>query len=181
MAITPISNSYYRCCKVFDFDTVCNIMRELKPNGWGVYGNNIDDASLRTLADFMGKSFNSTGGSIEVESRPVEPQFSGEEFKDYETRYRFTRGDKVTSTIIRTEDPDFVFHDNEGVRRLLSWEEWDQHGPTHVILPLRLLHTEAPEMFDVNILFTTSTKSVVFIKTESRKAPIFVCRVNGLI
>lgn len=166
MAITPIPNAYYRCCKVFDFDTVCDIMRELKPNGWGVYGNTIDDARLRTLADFMGKSFNSTGGSIEVKSHPVNIQFSG---------------DKVTSTRIRTEDPDFVFHDNEGVRRLLSWEEWDQHGPTHVILPLRLLHTEAPEMFDVNVLFTTSTESVMLIKTESRKAPIFVCRVNGLI
>lgn len=181
MAITPIPNAYYRCCKVFDFDTVCNIMRELKPNGWGVYGNIIDDARLRTLADFMGKSFNSTGGSIEVETSVVCDLPSDDRTNDYETKYSLFRGGKTVSTVIRTADPDFVFHDNEGVRRLLSWEEWDQHGPTHVILPLRLLHTEAPEMFDVNILFTASTESVMLIKTESRKAPIFVCRVNGLI
>ena len=181
MAITPIPNAYYRCCKVFDFDTVCNIMRELKPNGWGVYGNIIDDARLRTLADFMGKSFNSTGGSIEVETRPVEAMAHPDKIVDFETKYRFIRGGKVVSSSVRTSDPDFEFHDKEGVKRFLSWEEWDQHGPTHVILPLRLLHTEAPEMFDVNILFTASTESVMLIKTESRKAPIFVCRVNGLI
>lgn len=181
MAITPIPNAYYRCCKVFDFDTVCHIMRELKPNGWGVYGNNIDDARLRTLADFMGKSFNSTGGSIEVESRPVVTEIDKKDFIDYQTKYRFTRGNKIVSTSIRTEDPDFEFHDKEGIHRFLSWEEWDQHGPTHVILPMRLLHSEAPEMFDVNVLFTTSTESVMLVKTVSRKAPIFVCRVNGLI
>lgn len=181
MAITPIPNAYYRCCKVFDFDTVCNIMRELKPNGWGVYGNDIDDARLRTLADFMGKSFNSAGGSVEVESRPVETMTHSDKIVDVETTYRFIRGGKVVSTSVRTSDPNFEFHDKEGVRRFQSWEEWDQHGPTHVILPLRLLHTEAPEMFDVNILFTASTESVMLIKTESRKAPIFVCRVNGLI
>lgn len=181
MAITPIPNAFYRCCKVFDFDTVCNIMRELKPNGWGVYGNNIDDARLRTLADFMGKSFNSTGGSIEIKTRPVTTEIQGNKFTDFETKYCFTRGNKVVSTRVRTEEPDFEFHDKEGVRQFLSWEEWDQHGPTHVILPLRLLHTEAPEMFDVNVLFTTSMESVMLVKTVSRKAPIFVCRVNGLI
>lgn len=181
MAIKPIPNSYYRCCKVFDFDTTCHILRELKPNGWGVYGNNIDNARLRTLADFMGKSFNSTGGSIEVESRPVVTEIDNKDFIDYQTKYRFIRGNKTVSTSIRTEDPDFEFHDKEGVHRFLSWEEWDQHGPTHVVLPMRLLHSEAPEMFDVNVLFTTSTESVMLVKTESRKAPIFVCRVNGLI
>nr|DAN32766.1 MAG TPA: hypothetical protein [Caudoviricetes sp.] len=175
MAIIPTTDSVYRCCKVFDFDTVCHILRELKPNGWGVYGNNIDDFRLRTLADFMGKSFNSTGGSIEVESRTVNHTIEGE------TKYRYIRDGKVVSTVIRTQDPDFEFHDNEGVRRFLSWEEWDQSGPTHVILPLRLLSSDAPEMFDANVLFTTSTESVMLVKTTSKKAPIFVCRVNGLI
>lgn len=159
MAIIPTTDSVYRCCKVFDFDTVCHILRELKPNGWGVYGNNIDDSRLRTLADFMGKSFNSTSGSIEVETRVACDLPSDD----------------------RTADPDFEFHDKEGVRRFLSWEEWAQHGPTHVILPLRLLSSDAPEMFDVNVLFTTSTESVMLVKTTSKKAPIFVCRVNGLI
>ena len=181
MAITPVTNPVYRCCKVFDFDTVCHILRELKPNSWGVYGNNIDDSRLRTLADFMGKTFNSTGGSIEVESRPVNHTISDGEFTDFETKYRYNRDGKVVSTVIRTQDPDFEFHDKEGVRRFLSWEEWDQHGPTHVILPLRLLSSDAPEMFDANVLFTTSTESVMLVKTTSMKAPIFVCRVNGLI
>lgn len=181
MAIIPTTDPIYRCCKVFDFDTVCHILRELKPNGWGVYGNNINDSRLRTLADFMGKSFNSTGGSIEVESRPVNHTISGEEFTDFETKYRFTRDGKVVSTVIRTSDPDFEFHDKEGVRRFLSWEEWDQPGPTHVILPLRLLSSDAPEMFDANVLFTTSTESGMLVETTSKKAPIFVCRVNGLI
>lgn len=181
MAITPIPNAYYRCCKVFDFDTVCNIMRELKPNSWGVYGDVISDAHLHTLADFMGKSFNSTGGSIEVKTRLVTTEIQDNKFTDFETSYRFTCGGKIMSTKVRTSDPDFEFHDKEGVRRFLSWEEWDQHGPTHVILPLRLLRTEAPEMFDVNVLFTASSESVMLVKTESRKAPIFVCRVNGLI
>lgn len=49
------------------------------------------------------------------------------------------------------------------------------------ILPLRLLSSDAPEMFDVNVLFTTSTESVMLVKTTSKKAPIFVCRANGLI
>lgn len=181
MTIIPTTDPVYRCCKVFDFDTVCHILRELKPNGWGVYGNNIDDSRLRTLADFMGKSFNSTGGSIEVESRPVSHTIDDEKFTDYETKYRYTRDGKVVSTVIRTSDPDFEFHDKEGVRRFLSWEEWDQPGPTHVILPLRLLSSDAPEMFDANVLFTTSTESVMLVKTTSKKAPIFVCRVNGLI
>lgn len=181
MAIIPTTDSVYRCCKVFDFDTVCHILRELKPNGWGVYGNNIDDARLRTFADFMGKSFNSTGGSFEVETRPVETMAHPDKIVDFETKYRFIRGGKVVSTAIRTQDPDFEFHDKEGVRRFLSWEEWDQPGPTHVILPLRLLSSDAPEMFDVNVLFTASTESVMLVKTTSKKAPIFVCRVNGLI
>lgn len=181
MSVIPASDSSYRCCKVFDFDTVCHILRELKPNGWGVYGNNIDDSRLRTLADFMGKSFNSTGGSIEVVTRPVDIKLHDEKFVDYETKYRLIRGGKQVSTVIRTKDPDFMFHDKEGVKRFLSWEEWDQHGPTHVILPLRLLSSDAPEMFDVNVLFTTSTESVMLVKTTSKKAPIFVCRVNGLI
>jgi hypothetical protein len=181
MAIIPVTNSVYRCCKVFDFDTVCHILRELKPNGWGVYGNNIDDSRLRTLADFMGKSFNSMGGRLEIETRPVEDLSSDDRIVDYETKYRLYRGGKVVSTVIRTADPDFEFHDNEGVRRFLSWEEWDQPGPTHVILPLRLLSSDAPEMFDVNVLFTTSTESVMLVKTTSKKAPIFACRVNGLI
>ena len=181
MAIIPITDSVYRCCKVFDFDTVCDIIRELKPNGWGVYGNNIEDSRLRTLADFMGKSFNSTGASIEVKSRAVNHTIPGEELTDFETKYRYTRDGKVVSTVIRTADPDFEFHDKVGVHRLLSWEEWDQPGPTHVILPLRLLSSDAPEMFDANVLFTTSTESVLLVKTTSKKAPIFVCRVNGLI
>lgn len=178
MAITPVTNSIYRCCKVFDFDTVCHIIRELKPNGWGVYGNNIDDSRLRALADFMGKSFNSTGGSIEIETRPVMTIPHDDKIVDYETKYRYTRGGKVVSTVICTQDPDFEFHDKEGVRRFLSLEEWDQPGPTHVILPLRLLSSDAPEMFDANVLFTTSTESVMLVKTTSKKAPIFVCRVN---
>ena len=181
MAITPVTNPVYRCCKVFDFDTVCHILRELKPNGWGVYGNNIDDSRLRTLADFMGKSFNSMSGSLEIETRPVENLPSDDRIVDYETEYRLCRGGKVVSTVIRTQDPDFESHDKEGVKRFLSWEEWDQPGPTHVILPLRLLSSDAPEMFDANVLFTTSTESVMLVKTTSKKAPIFVCRVNGLI
>lgn len=181
MAIIPTADPVYRCCKVFDFDTVCHILRELKPNGWGVYGNNIDDSRLRTIADFMGKSFNSTGGSVEVESRPVNRVVEGGTPTAFETKYRYTRDGKVVSTVIRTQDPDFEFHDKEGVRRFLSWEEWDQPGPTHVILPLRLLSSDAPEMFDANVLFTTSTESVMLVKTTSKKAPIFVCRVNGLI
>lgn len=181
MAIIPTTNSVYRCCKVFDFDTVCHILRELKPNSWGVYGNNIDDSRLRTLADFMGKSFNSTGGSIEVETSVVCDLPSDDRTNDYETKYSLFRGGKTVSTVIRTADPDFEFHDKEGVKQFLSWEEWDQSGPTHVILPLRLLSSDAPEMFDVNVLFTTSTESVMLVKTTSKKAPIFVCRVNGLI
>lgn len=171
MAITPVTNPIYRRCKVFDFDTVCHILRELKPNGWGVYGNNIDDSRLRTLADFMGKSFNSTGGGLEIETRPVNDLPSDDRIVDYETVY----------TVIRAQDPDFEFHDKEGVKRFLSWGEWDQPGPTHVILPLRLLSSDAPEMFDANVLFTTSTESVMLVKTTSKKAPIFVCRANGLI
>lgn len=172
----PTTNPVYRCCKVFDFDTVCHILRELKPNDWGVYGNNIDDSRLRTLADFMGKSFNGTGGSIEVETSVVCDLPS-----DDRTKYSLFRGGKTASTVIRAADPDFEFHDKEGVKRFLSWEEWDQSGPTHVILPLRLISSDAPEMFDVNVLFTTSTESVMLVKTTSKKAPIFVCRVNGLI
>lgn len=177
MAINPV----YRCCKVFDFDTVCHILRELKPNSWGVYGNNIDDSRLHVLADFMGKLFNSTGGSLEIETRPVNDLPSDDRIVDYETKYRLRRGGKVVSTVIRTADPDFEFHDKEGVRRFMSWEEWDRPGPTHVIIPLRLLSSDAPEMFDANVLFTTSTESVMLVKTTSKKAPIFVCRVNGLI
>lgn len=181
MAITPVTNPVYRCCKVFDFDTVCHILRELKPNGWGVYGNNIDDSRLRTLSDFMGKSFNSMSGSLEIETRPVENLPSDDRIVDYETKYRLYRDGKTVSTVIRTQDPDFEFRDKEGFKRFLSWEEWDQPGPTHVILPLRLLSSDAPEMFDANVLFTTSTESVMLVKTTSKKAPIFVCRVNGLI
>lgn len=181
MAIIPTTDSVYRCCKVFDFDTVYNILRELKPNGWSVYGNNINDSRLRTLADFMGKSFNSTGGSIEVETSVVCDLPSDDRTNDYETKYSLFRGGKTVSTVIRTADPDFEFHDKEGVRRFLSCEEWDQPGPTHVILPLRLLSSDAPDMFDANVLFTTSAESVMLVKTTSKKAPIFVCRVNGLI
>lgn len=171
-----IGKPIHRYCKVISFDDLCSTLRRLQPNGWAVYGDAIETPILKALADEAGSSFSSTGASLQIETRPIEFAFD----PSYHVDYRLTRGEQVVSKKMITSDPDFVFYNNTGVKEVLSWQEWDVPGPTHVILPQRLVHTDVPEMFDVNVIFTRDGWKLATVKTKALKAPIFVCSVGGL-
>lgn len=147
-----IGKPIHRYCKVFSFENLCDVLETLRPLGWAVYGDAFTNAELSALADYIGSRFSSTGGSLKIETEVVGDPFG---------------------------DPDFEFHDREGIKRVLSWESWDVHGPTHVVLPQYLLSSTAPEMFDVNVLFIKEPKKLEMVRTQSLKAPIFVCYVGG--
>lgn len=149
-----IGKPIHRYCKVFSFENLCDVLETLRPLGWAVYGDTFTNAELSALADYLGSRFSSTGGSLEIET-------------------------EVVGDTIRSVDPDFEFHDREGIKRVLSWESWEVHGPTHVVLPQYLLSSTAPEMFDVNVLFIKEPKKLEMVRTQSLKAPIFVCYVGG--
>lgn len=166
----------HRYCKVVSFDDLCDTLRRLQPNGWAVYGDAIENPILEALANEAGSSFSSTGGSLQIETYPIEFAFD----PTYKIDYRLTRGNQVVSKKITTSDPDFIFRNNRGVKEVLSWQEWDTPGPTHVILPQRLIHTDVPEMFDVNVMFIKDGWKLATVKTKSLTAPIFVCDVGGL-
>nr|DAT53500.1 MAG TPA: hypothetical protein [Caudoviricetes sp.] len=171
-----MSKPIHRYVKVISFDELCDFMRRLQPNGWAVYGDDIERSVLEALANEAGSSFSSTGGSLQIETRPVE--FAVE--PNYQVDFQLTRGNQVISKKIYTVDPDFEFYNNRGIKEVLSWQEWDTAGPTHVILPQRLIHTDVPEMFDVNIMFIQDDWKLATVKTKALTAPIFVCRVGGL-
>lgn len=166
----------HRYAKVISFDELCVLLQKLQPNGWAVYRDSIERPILRALADQAGSSFSSTGGSLEIETRPVEFAFE----PSFHVDYRLTRGKQVVSKKLITSDPDFEFYNNRGVKEVLSWQEWDTPGPTHVILPQRLIHTDVPEMFDANVMFVRYGWKLATVKTKALKAPIFVCSVEGL-
>lgn len=165
----------HRYCKVFSFENLCDVLETLRPLGWAVYGDTFTNAELSALADYLGSRFSSTGGSLEIETKVVGDPL----LREYERRYSFRRGSQIISDTIRSVDPDFEFHNREGIKRVLSWESWDVHGPTHVVLPQYLLSSTAPEMFDVNVLFIKEPKKLEMVRTQSLKAPIFVCYVGG--
>lgn len=166
----------HRYVKVVSFDELCVLLQKVQPNGWAVYGDSIERPILKALADQAGSSFSSTGGSLRIETRPVEFAFE----PTFQVDYRLTRGEQVVSKKLIITDPDFEFYNNQGVKEVLSWQEWDTSGPTHVILPQRLIHTDVPEMFDVNIMFIRDGWKLATIETKALTAPIFVCSVEGL-
>lgn len=166
----------HRYVKAVCFDELCALLQKLQPNGWAVYGDSIEQPILKALADQAGSSFSSTGGSLQIETRPVEFAF----VSTFQVDYRLTRGEQVVSKKLMTTDPDFEFYNNQGVKEVLSWQEWDMPGPTHVILPQRLIHTDVPEMFDVNVMFIRDGWKLATVKTKALTAPIFVCSVEGL-
>lgn len=165
----------HRYVKVVSFDELCVLLQRLQPNGWAVYGDTLEKPILEALANQAGSSFSSTGGSLQIETRPVEFAFE----PTFQFDYRLTRGEQVVSKKLMTTDPDFEFYNNQGVKEVLSWQEWDTPGPTHVILPQRLIHTDVPEVFDVNVLFIKEPKKLEMVRTQSLKAPIFVCYVGS--
>lgn len=122
----------HRCVKVVSFDELCVLLQKVQPNGWAVYGDAIEKPILKALADQAGSSFSSTGGSLQIETRPVvfalEPTF--------QVDYRLTRGKQVASKKLITTDPDFEFYNNQGVKEVLSWQDWgyawshSRHPPT---------------------------------------------------
>ena len=170
----------HRYCKVFTLDTICDILQTLKPLGWAVYGDSFTGVELASLADYVSSRFSSTGGSLQIETEVVGDPFGDPHSREYKMRYSYRKGSQIVSDTLRSVDPDFEFYDREGVKRVLSWTDWDIHGPTHVVLPQRLLSSTVPEMFDVNVLFIREPKKLEMVKTESAKAPIFVCYVEGV-
>lgn len=168
--------SIHRYVKVISFDELCDFLKERQPDGWAVYGDAIEKPILEALADQAGSSFSSKGGSLQIETYPIEFH-SGD---DYGVDYRLIRGKQLVSKKFITSDPDFVFRNNQGIKEVLSWQEWDTPGPTHVILPQRLIHTDVPEMFDANIVFVRDNPKLTTVKTKAHTAPIFVCSVEGL-
>lgn len=148
-----------RTCKVLTRDELVFKLKELQPQGWAVYGDHLAHTTLARISDYVGKAFSNTGTSIRVLTRLM---------------------DSSENTVRRTADPSFIFRNKEGRREILNWQDWDIPGPTHVILPRRLLATDAPEMFDVNVLFTPNPASVVRVPTSATNAPIFVCHIGGL-
>ena len=173
------SKHIHRYCKVFSFENLCDILQTLQPLGWAVYGDSFEEVELAALADFMGSSFSSTGGSLEVETKVIDDPFGPPHETEYQVEYRYYRGNTLVKDTHRSTDPDFTFYDREGVKRVLNHQDWDIHGPTHVVLPQRLLSNTVPEMFDVNILFIKEPKKLEMVKTMATKAPIFVCYVDG--
>lgn len=170
------SEPIHRYVKVVCFDELCVLLQKMQPDGWAVYGDAIEKPILEALANQAGSSFSSTGGSLQIETRPVEFAFE----PSFHVDYRLTRGKQVVSKTLITSDPDFEFYNNQGVKEVLSWQDWDAPGPTHVILPQRLIHTDVPEMFDVNVVFIRDDWKLATVKTKALKAPIFVCSVEGL-
>lgn len=170
----------HRHCKVFTLDTICDVLQTLHPLGWAVYGDSFTEVELASLADYIGSRFSSTGGSLKIETEVVGDPFGDPLLREYERRYSYRRGSQIISDTIRSVDPDFEFHDREGIKRVLSWESWEVHGPTHVVLPQYLLSSTAPEMFDVNVLFIKEPKKLEMVRTQSLKAPIFVCYAEGV-
>lgn len=166
----------HRYVKVVSFDELCVLLHRLQPNGWAVYGDTLEKPILEALANQAGSSFSSTGGSLQIETRPVEFAFE----PTFQVDYRLTRGEQVVSKKLMTTDPDFEFYNNQGVKEVLPWQEWDTPGPTHVILPQRLIHTDVPEMFDVNVMFIRDGWKLATVKTKALTAPIFMCSVEGL-
>lgn len=170
----------HRYCKVFALDTLCDVLQTLQPLGWAVYGDSFTDVELTALADYMGTRFSSTGGSLHIESQVIaDPCFGAPQTEEYQTTYSYRRGSETVSDTIRSFEPDFKYYDRTGVKRVLNHQDWDVHGPTHVVLPQRLLMSTVPEMFDVNVLFIKEPKKLEMVKTESLKAPIFVCYAEG--
>lgn len=174
-----IGKPIHRYCKVFSFENLCDVLETLRPLGWAVYGDTFTNAELSAIADYLGSRFSSTGGSLEIETEVVGDPFGDPLLREYKRRYSYRRGSQIISDTIRLVDPDFEFHDREGIKRVLSWESWEVHGPTHVVLPQYLLSSTAPEMFDVNVLFIKEPKKLEMVRTQSLKAPIFVCYVGG--
>jgi len=175
-----IGKPIHRYCKVFSFENLCDVLETLRPLGWAVYGDTFTNAELSALADYLGSRFSSTGGSLDIETEVVGDPFGGLHLQEYKRRYSYQRGSQIISDTVHSVDPDFEFYDREGIKRVLSWESWDVHGPTHVVLPQRLLMSTVPEMFDVNVLFIKESKKLEMVKTQSTKAPIFVCYAEGV-
>lgn len=170
----------YRYCRVFSLENLCDILQTLQPLGWAVYGDSFTDAELGALADYVGSRFSSTGGSLRVETEVIGDLFKCRDELEYQTTYSYQRGHETVSEVITSIDPDFKFYDRQGIKRVLNHQAWDVHGPTHVVLPQRLLSNEVPEMFDVNVLFIKNPKKLEMVKTLSTKAPIFVCYAEGV-
>lgn len=148
-----------RTCKVLTRTELILKLEELQPEGWAVYGDHLAHTTLARISDYVGKAFSKTGSSTRVLTRVMGPS---------------------ENTIRRTADPSFIFRNKEGKREILNWQDWDTPGPTHVILPRRLLSTDAPEMFDANVLFTPNPATTVRIPTTAPNSPIFVCYIGGL-
>lgn len=175
-----IGKPIHRYCKVFSFENLCDVLETLRPLGWAVYGDTFTNKELSALADYLGSRFSSTGGSLEIETEVVGDRFGCQHLLEYKRRYNYRRGSQIVSDTIRSADPNFEFHDREGIKRVLSWESWEVHGPTHVVLPQYLLSSTVPEMFDVNVLFIKEPKKLEMVQTTSLKAPIFVCYAEGV-
>lgn len=148
-----------RTCQVLTRGELVLKLEELQPEGWAVYGDHLSHTTLARISDTVGKEFSSTGTSTRVLTRLM---------------------DSSENAVRRTADPSFIFRNQEGKREILNWQEWDISGPTHVILPRRLLSTDAPEMFDANVLFTPNPAAKVRVPTAAPDAPIFVCYIGGL-
>lgn len=170
----------HRYCKVFSLENLCDILQTLRPLGWAVYGDTFSDRELASLADYVGSRFSSTGGSFEVKTYVVDDPLERPDEPEYQTEYSYQRGHETVSEVISSIDPEFKFYDRQGVKRVLNHQSWDVHGPTHVVLPQRLLSSEVPEMFDVNVLFIKEPKKLEMVQTTSLKAPIFVCYAEGV-
>lgn len=170
----------HRYCKVFSLENLCDILQTLQPLGWAVYGDAFSDRELASLADYVGSRFHSTGGSLEIETSVIGDPFRPRDELEYQTSYSYRRGHETVSEVITSIDPDFKFYDRQGIQRVLNYQDWDMHGPTHVVLPQRLLSNEVPEMFDVNVLFIKEPKKLKMVKTLSTKAPIFVCYADEI-
>lgn len=175
-----IGKPVHRYCKVFSFENLCDVLETLRPLGWAVYGDAFKEAELASLADYVGSRFSSTRGSFEVETYVVDDPLESPDEVKYQTEYSYQRGHETVSEVYTSIDPDFKFHDRQGIKRVLNHQSWDVHGPTHVVLPQRLLSNEVPEMFDVNVLFIKEPKKLEMVKTLSKKAPIFVCYAEGV-
>lgn len=170
----------HRHCKVFTLDTICDVLQTLHPLGWAVYGDSFTEVELASLADYIGSRFSSMGGSFNVKTYVVDDPIECPDEVKYQTEYSYQRGRETVSEVYTSIDPDFKFYDRTGIKRVLNHQSWDVHGPTHVVLPQRLLSSSVPEMFDVNVLFIKEPKKLEMVRTQSLKAPIFVCYAEGV-
>jgi hypothetical protein len=191
-----------RLCKTFRPFELRDIFEQLQPTGWAVYTEKISKDVVDPLVDYIGRWFGSQEGSYQIHtSRVVESVPIGHINKPYYvddraiTEYVIPVGEyeytfKYEWIVPESEiiDPDLVFHDEKGVKRVLRWTDWDHPagGPlaptasTHVYLPRHILAGHAPEAFDANVLFVDTDEPLFELETQAMTAPIFVCRIGGV-